>query len=172
MTAPRPVLETFPNPTPGRGYEIVHTHAEFTSLCPLTGHPDFATIVVRYVPAAVCVELKSLKLYLHGYRQQGVFFEALVTRILSHDRYQRARALGAAIRLGCDLSGRSPDLLGHSRLELKTNTVLLQAEEPWAAMLLGEQTAKRGATLAGLLDRELKLRAVTAATRRKPVAAA
>ena len=96
---------------------------------------------------------------------------ALVTRILSHDRYQRARALGAAIRLGCDLSGRSPDLLSHSRLEFKTNTVLLQAEDAWAAMLLGEQTAKRGATLAGLLDRELKLKALPAGAKRKPVAA-
>lgn len=82
MSAPAPVLEVFPNPAPGRGYEIVHAHHEFTSLCPLTGHPDFATITVRYVPGATCVELKSLKLYLHGYRQQGVFFEALVNRIL------------------------------------------------------------------------------------------
>lgn len=82
MSAPRPPLEVFPNPEPGRGYEIAHTHHEFSSLCPLTGHPDFATLTVRYVPAASCVELKSLKLYLHGYRQQGVFYEALVNRIL------------------------------------------------------------------------------------------
>jgi 7-cyano-7-deazaguanine reductase len=82
VSAARPALDVFPNPAPGRGYEIVHAHHEFTSLCPLTGHPDFATITVRYVPAATCVELKSLKLYLHGYRQQGVFFEALVNRIL------------------------------------------------------------------------------------------
>lgn len=82
MSAARSALEVFPNPAPGRGYEIVHAHHEFTSLCPLTGHPDFATVSVRYVPGATCVELKSLKLYLHGYRQQGVFFEALVNRIL------------------------------------------------------------------------------------------
>lgn len=82
MTAARPLLEVFPNPEPGRGYEIAHTHHEFTSLCPLTGHPDFATLSVRYVPDRVCVELKSLKLYLHGYREQGVFYEALVNRIL------------------------------------------------------------------------------------------
>lgn len=82
MTAASPKLEVFPNPAPGRGYEIVHAHHEFTSLCPLTGHPDFATLTVRYVPDRTCVELKSLKLYLHGYRQQGVFFEALVNRIL------------------------------------------------------------------------------------------
>lgn len=82
MNPVAPPLEVFPNPEPGRGYEIVHTHHEFTSLCPLTGHPDFATLSVRYVPDRVCVELKSLKLYLHGYRAQGVFYEALVNRIL------------------------------------------------------------------------------------------
>ncbi|MFM8386224.1 MAG: preQ(1) synthase [Planctomycetia bacterium] len=80
--AGRGVLETFPNPEPGRPYEILHLHEEFTSLCPLTGHPDFATISVRYVPGATCVELKSLKLYLHGYRDRGVFYEALVNCIL------------------------------------------------------------------------------------------
>lgn len=82
MSRATPSLEVFPNPEPGRGYEIVHTHHEFTSLCPLTGHPDFGTLSVRYVPGRTCVELKSLKLYLQGYRQQGVFYEALVNRIL------------------------------------------------------------------------------------------
>jgi 7-cyano-7-deazaguanine reductase len=82
VTAAAPVLEVFENPQPRRGYEIVHAHHEFTSLCPLTGHPDFAVLTVRYVPDRTCVELKSLKQYLHGYRQQGVFFEALVNRIL------------------------------------------------------------------------------------------
>ena len=82
MSAARPPLEVFANPEPGRGYEIAHTHHEFTSLCPLTGHPDFGTLSVRYVPGATCVELKSLKLYLQGYRQQGVFYEALVNKIL------------------------------------------------------------------------------------------
>ena len=82
MTAPATRLEVFPNPAPGRDYEIVHAHHEFTSLCPLTGHPDFGTLTVRYVPERVCVELKSLKVYLHGFRQQGVFFEALVNRVL------------------------------------------------------------------------------------------
>ena len=82
MTSAKPALEVFENPQPRRGYEIVHAHHEFTSLCPLTGHPDFAVITVRYVPDRTCVELKSLKQYLHGYRQQGVFFEALVNRIL------------------------------------------------------------------------------------------
>lgn len=80
--APAGLLETFANPRPGRGYEIVHTAHEFTSLCPITGQPDFATLSVRYTPAARCVELKSLKLYLHAYRSRGVFYEALVNQVL------------------------------------------------------------------------------------------
>ena len=79
---PLPTLETFENPAPQRDYEIVHTAHEFTSLCPVTGQPDFARIVVTYVADRLCVELKSLKLYLHAYRQRGVFYEALVNQIL------------------------------------------------------------------------------------------
>ena len=82
----------------------------------------------------------------------------IVARLLSPERYQRARALGAAIRLGCELSGRSPELLNRARLEIKPNAVVLQAEAGWEATLLGEQVAKRAATLAMLLDRELKIR--------------
>jgi 7-cyano-7-deazaguanine reductase len=76
------LLEAFENPNPGRDYEIVHTAHEFTSMCPITGQPDFATITVRYVADAKCVELKSLKFYLQAYRSVGVFYEALVNRIL------------------------------------------------------------------------------------------
>ena len=75
------ILQTFPNPQPGRDYVIEHTHHEFTSLCPITGHPDFADITVRYVADHTCVELKSLKLYLHAYRNEGIFFEAVTNRI-------------------------------------------------------------------------------------------
>jgi 7-cyano-7-deazaguanine reductase len=75
------ILETFPNPAPQRDYLIEHTHHEFTSLCPMTGHPDFAKITVRYVPDRTCVELKSLKLYFHGFRNEGIFFEAATNRI-------------------------------------------------------------------------------------------
>ena len=75
------LLETFPNPAIGRRYLIEHTHHEFTSLCPLTGHPDFATITLRYVAGRICVELKSLKLYFHAYRNQGAFFEAVTNQI-------------------------------------------------------------------------------------------
>jgi exopolyphosphatase/guanosine-5'-triphosphate,3'-diphosphate pyrophosphatase len=82
----------------------------------------------------------------------------IVTRLLEPERLQRARALGAAIRLGCDLSGRNPELLARTRLDIKTNTIQLQAEEGWMDILLGEQTHKRASTLAGLLERELKMR--------------
>ena len=75
-------LEAFDNPRPEREYRIVHTCPEFTSVCPITGLPDFATITVDYVPDRLCVELKSLKYYLYGFRTQGIFYEAVVNRIL------------------------------------------------------------------------------------------
>jgi 7-cyano-7-deazaguanine reductase len=75
------LLETFPNPAPHRDYLIEHTHHEFTSLCPMTGHPDFADITVSYVADRKCVELKSLKLYFHAYRNEGIFFEAATNKI-------------------------------------------------------------------------------------------
>jgi len=76
------MLETFENPTPGRDYEIVIRCPEFTSVCPKTGQPDFGTITIRYVADQACLELKALKLYLFGYRNEGIFYEALVNRIL------------------------------------------------------------------------------------------
>ena len=75
-------LETFTNRHPGRDYHVVHTCPEFTSMCPKTGQPDFGTIRVSYVPDRLCVELKSLKLYLQAYRTQGIFYEAVVNVIL------------------------------------------------------------------------------------------
>jgi 7-cyano-7-deazaguanine reductase len=75
-------LETFPNRHPRRDYTIRHTCPEFTSVCPKTGQPDFGTITVTYVPDRLCVELKSLKLYLQAYRSQGIFYEAVVNEIL------------------------------------------------------------------------------------------
>ena len=77
-----PDLETFPNPRPGREYEIEIVQPEFTSLCPKTGHPDFGTIRIVYVPDAACVELKSLKVWLQGYRDKGIFYEAATNEIL------------------------------------------------------------------------------------------
>ncbi|HNQ23216.1 MAG TPA: preQ(1) synthase [Phycisphaerae bacterium] len=83
MTNPPTVLETFDNPHPGRGYLIEHFVHEFTSLCPRTGQPDFGTVAIRYVAAAVCIELRSLKLYLQGFRDRGIFYEDVTNVILS-----------------------------------------------------------------------------------------
>jgi len=75
------LLECFDNPNPGRDYVIEHVAQEFTSLCPKTGHPDFGQVTVRFSPAQQCVELKSLKLYLQSFRNQGIFYEAVTNRI-------------------------------------------------------------------------------------------
>ena len=75
-------IETFKNPHPQRDYVVRHVAPEFTSVCPKTGHPDFGTIEIEYTPGEVCVELKSLKLYLQEYRNEGVFYEDVVNRIL------------------------------------------------------------------------------------------
>ena len=81
-TRPGRMLETFPNPKPERDYEIRFECPEFTCLCPRTGQPDFATVRIRYVPDQQCVELKSLKLYLWSFRDEGAFHEAVTNRIL------------------------------------------------------------------------------------------
>ncbi len=81
-TTPSKRLETFPNPKPERDYEISFECPEFTCICPLTGQPDFATIRIRYIPDKLCVELKSLKLYLWSFRNEGHYHEAVTNRIL------------------------------------------------------------------------------------------
>jgi 7-cyano-7-deazaguanine reductase len=81
-TTPTRALEVFANTHPGRDYEVAMECPEFTCVCPKTGQPDFATIRIRYVPDRLCVELKSLKLYLWSYRDQGGFHEDVVNRIL------------------------------------------------------------------------------------------
>src|SRR5215208_3442266 len=75
-------LETFPNPRPGRGFEIAIDCPEFTSMCPKTGLPDFGTIHITYVPADSCIELKSLKYYLVAFRDKGIFYESATNQIL------------------------------------------------------------------------------------------
>ena len=75
-------LEVFDNPRPERDYTIRHICPEFTSLCPITGLPDFGVITIEYVPDRLCVELKSLKYYLFRFRQEGIFYEAVVNQIL------------------------------------------------------------------------------------------
>ncbi len=79
---PRSILDTFPNPRKDRDYTIEFVFPEFTSLCPVTAQPDFATITVRYVPDRLCVEMKSLKLYYFSYRNKGIFYEAVTNQIL------------------------------------------------------------------------------------------
>jgi len=81
-TAPSKTLETFANPEPGRDYTIRMRIPEFTCLCPKTGQPDFATLNLEYVPDRTCVELKSLKLYVWSFRNEGAFHEAVTNRIL------------------------------------------------------------------------------------------
>ncbi len=76
-------LETFPNPQPARDYTIRIRTPEFTCLCPKTGQPDFAELLLEYVPEKLCVELKSYKLYLWSFREQGAFHEAITNEILS-----------------------------------------------------------------------------------------
>jgi 7-cyano-7-deazaguanine reductase len=82
MTEPNRSLDTFPNPAPERDYTIRMTMPEFTCLCPKTGQPDFATLKLEYVPDLRCVELKSLKLYIWSFRDQGAFHEAVTNEIL------------------------------------------------------------------------------------------
>lgn len=82
IAQPRAILDTFDNPKPDRDYEIKFVFPEFTSMCPVTGQPDFATITISYVPDRLCVEMKSLKLYFLAYRNKGIFYEGVVNTIL------------------------------------------------------------------------------------------
>jgi 7-cyano-7-deazaguanine reductase len=75
-------LETFPNPSPARDYEIAIRCPEFTSVCPKTGLPDFGEIRITYVPDELCLELKALKYYMIDFRNRGIFFEAVTNQIL------------------------------------------------------------------------------------------
>jgi 7-cyano-7-deazaguanine reductase len=98
VPGPNRDLETFPNPAPERDLRIHMEIPEFTCLCPKTGQPDFATLVLDYVPDRLCVELKSLKLYTWSYRDEGAFHEAVTHRILddlvraTRPRFMRLKA--------------------------------------------------------------------------------
>jgi 7-cyano-7-deazaguanine reductase len=97
-TQPSRQLETFANPAPARDFRIHMEIPEFTCLCPKTGQPDFATLILDYVPDRLCVELKSLKLYVWSFRNEGAFHEAVTNRILddlvraTRPRYMRLTA--------------------------------------------------------------------------------
>jgi 7-cyano-7-deazaguanine reductase len=98
-TAPTRELETFPNPASGHDYTIRMQIPEFTCLCPRTGQPDFATLELEYVPDALCVELKSLKLYIWSFRDRGAFHEAVTNEIADHlEAALRARFLRLTAR--------------------------------------------------------------------------
>lgn len=114
-----PSLETFENQFPNREYEIEITCPEFTAVCPKTGQPDFGTIVITYVPAATCIELKSLKLYLGGFRNRGIFYEHAINTILDDlvtaCRPRRMRVVGQftprggiSTRVRADFEGSIP----------------------------------------------------------------
>jgi 7-cyano-7-deazaguanine reductase len=82
IAQPADILDAFANPRPQRDYEVRFVFPEFTSVCPVTGQPDFATITITYVPDRLCVEMKSLKLYFFAYRNKGIFYESVVNTIL------------------------------------------------------------------------------------------
>ena len=94
IAAPLPSIETFPNQY--KGYEITIEIPEYTAICPKTGLPDFGTITLRYKPGKKCLELKSLKMYLHAYRNLGIFYENAVNRIL-RDVVKSCRPIHATV---------------------------------------------------------------------------
>ncbi len=94
ITAPLPDIETFPNQY--KGYEITIEIPEYTAICPKTGLPDFGTVTVHYKPNKECLELKSLKMYLHAYRNLGIFYENAVNRIL-HDIVKASKPVCAKV---------------------------------------------------------------------------
>lgn len=82
MTSSKPELVVFPNPYPNRDYVVTHTNPEFTSVCPVTGLPDFGEITIVFVPDQLCVELKALKYYFLSFRNRGIFYEAVINEML------------------------------------------------------------------------------------------
>lgn len=98
MEEKRKLLETFENEYKDRDYVIEHTAPEFTSVCPKTGQPDFATIILEYIPNKLCIELKSYKIYLNSFRNDGIFYESVTNKILddlvavSKPRYMKITA--------------------------------------------------------------------------------
>jgi 7-cyano-7-deazaguanine reductase len=126
-TTPSKELETFSNPHPERDYTIHIRMPEFTCLCPKTGQPDFATLTLDYVPDLLCVELKSLKLYIWSFRDEGAFHEDVTNRILNdlvaacEPRFMRLRAefnVRGGIYTDVVVESRQPDWKPHRRVEL------------------------------------------------------
>jgi 7-cyano-7-deazaguanine reductase len=127
MTEPSKQLETFSNPHPERDYTIRIRVPEFTCLCPKTGQPDFATLTLEYVPDLLCVELKSLKLYIWSFRDEGAFHEDVTNRILNdlvdacEPRFMRLRAefnVRGGLYTDVVVEHRQPDWMPQRRVEL------------------------------------------------------
>ncbi|MFO0705737.1 MAG: preQ(1) synthase [Nitrospira sp.] len=102
LTTPLPEIETFPNQF--RGYEITIEIPEYTAICPKTNLPDFGTVTIHYMPDKECLELKSLKMYIHAYRNVGIFYENSVNRIL-HDVVKACRPVWAKVTGGFTARG-------------------------------------------------------------------
>ena len=126
-TMPSKELEAFSNPHPDRDYTIRIRMPEFTCLCPKTGQPDFATLTLEYVPDLLCVELKSLKLYIWSFREEGAFHEEVTNRILNdlvaacEPRFMRLRAefnVRGGIYTDVVVEHRQPDWKPQRRIEL------------------------------------------------------
>jgi 7-cyano-7-deazaguanine reductase len=126
-TTPSKELDTFSNPHPDRDYTIRIRIPEFTCLCPKTGQPDFATLTLEYVPDLLCVELKSLKLYIWSFREEGAFHEDVTNRILNdlvaacEPRFMRLRAefnVRGGIYTDVVVEHRQPDWRPQRRVEL------------------------------------------------------
>jgi len=126
-TTPGKELETFSNPHPDRDYTIRIRVPEFTCLCPKTGQPDFATLTLEYVPDLLCVELKSLKLYIWSFRDEGAFHEDVTNRILNdlvdacEPRFMRLRAkfnVRGGIYTDVVVESRQPEWKPQRRVEL------------------------------------------------------
>lgn len=102
ITTPLPDIETFPNQY--KGYEITIEIPEYTAICPKTNLPDFGTVTIHYMPGKACLELKSLKMYIHAYRNIGIFYENAVNRIL-HDVVKASRPVWAKVTGGFTARG-------------------------------------------------------------------
>ena len=120
---PSKKIETFLNPHKNRPYEIEFECAEFTCVCPKTGQPDFATLYLRYIPKNLCIELKSLKLYLWSYRNEGLFHEAATNQILDEHATHASWKLKPVSILGAELK---PQCVQIMVLKKKTGCI-----RPW-----------------------------------------
>ena len=133
---PRRALETFVNPHPTRDYRIHMEIPEFTCLCPRTGQPDFATLILDYVPDRRCVELKSLKLYVWSYRNEGAFHEAVTNRILDDlVRATRPRYMRLEARFNVRGGIFTTVVAEHAKRGGKSRTLPVLAELPEASTL-------------------------------------